>query len=69
MEGWVESDRGAYVARAAALANDPATPARLAALRGAMRDRLRAAPICDAAGYCRDVERVYRAAAARRSGV
>jgi predicted O-linked N-acetylglucosamine transferase (SPINDLY family) len=69
MEGWVEPDRGAYVARAAALANDPATPARLAALRGAMRDRLRAAPICDAAGYCRDVERVYRAAAARRSSV
>jgi predicted O-linked N-acetylglucosamine transferase (SPINDLY family) len=66
---WVEPDLASYIARAIALANDPATPARLAAQRRAMRERLRAAPICDAAGYCRAVERVYRAAAARRARV
>jgi predicted O-linked N-acetylglucosamine transferase (SPINDLY family) len=69
MEDWVEPSLEAYVGRATALANDPETPARLAALRGSMRERLSAAPICDAAGYCREVERLYRAAAARASGV
>jgi predicted O-linked N-acetylglucosamine transferase (SPINDLY family) len=69
MEDWVEPSLDSYVARAATLASDPETPVRLAALRGAMRERLRVAPICDAAGYCRTVERVYRAAAARASGV
>lgn len=67
MESWVEPDLASYVARAIALANDPTTPSRLAALRAAMRDRLRTAPICDAAGYCRTVEEVYREAAARRA--
>jgi protein O-GlcNAc transferase len=67
MTDWVEPSLDAYVARAVGLASDPATPARLAALRATMRDRLRAAPICDAAAYCRDVERVYCAAAARRT--
>jgi predicted O-linked N-acetylglucosamine transferase (SPINDLY family) len=62
---WVEPSLDSYIARAIALANDPATPSRLAALRARMRDWLRAAPICDAAGYCRDVERVYRVAARR----
>ncbi|MBX6367541.1 MAG: tetratricopeptide repeat protein [Rhodospirillales bacterium] len=66
MESWVEPDLASYVARAIALANDPETPSRLATLRAGMRDWLRAAPICDTAGYCRSVEAVYREAAARR---
>jgi protein O-GlcNAc transferase len=67
MADWVAPSLDDYVARAIGVASDPATPTRLASLRETMRDRLRSAPICDAAAYCRDVERVYREAAARRT--
>ena len=56
---WVMADVAGYVARAAALANDPATPAMLTALRAGMRDRLRASAACDTAGLCRSLEDLY----------
>jgi protein O-GlcNAc transferase len=42
------------------LARDPATPARLAALRAGMRARLAVSAACDTAGLCRELERTYR---------
>ncbi|MFO1027860.1 MAG: hypothetical protein U1E70_22005 [Acetobacteraceae bacterium] len=57
---WVMADADAYVARAVALANDPATPSMLAALRAGMRDRLLRSPACDADGLCRAMEAFYR---------
>ncbi len=64
---WVAGDAAAYVSQAIARAQDPATPARLAALRAGMRDRLLASPVCDVAGLCRSLEDIYLAehAAAR----
>lgn len=47
-----------YVSLAAALAADPA---RLAAMRGAMRKTLAASPLCDAAGFTRALEQAFRA--------
>jgi predicted O-linked N-acetylglucosamine transferase (SPINDLY family) len=57
---WVMADEEAYIARAIALANDPETPAMLAALRRGMREKLSASPACDAAGMCRALEEFYR---------
>ena len=48
------------LAKASALARDPATPARLAALRAGMRARLAASAACDTAGLCRALEQLYR---------
>lgn len=64
---WVARDAGAYVTQAIALAQDPATPARLAALRAGMRSRLLTSPVCDVAALCRSLEEIYLAehAAAR----
>ncbi len=45
------------VARAVALAG---APARLAALRVSMRERLRASPLCDAERFTRNLEGIYR---------
>jgi predicted O-linked N-acetylglucosamine transferase (SPINDLY family) len=59
MEDWVMPDEAAFVARAIALANDPATPEMLAALRRGMRDKLAASAVCDSAGLCRALERFY----------
>jgi protein O-GlcNAc transferase len=59
LQDWVLPDAEAYVQHAIALATDPATPARLAALRGALRDRLRASPACDSAGMCSAMEAFY----------
>jgi predicted O-linked N-acetylglucosamine transferase (SPINDLY family) len=56
---FVAPDRESYVDRAIALAHDPDTPSRLAALRRGLRDRLRAAPVCDAARFARDMESEY----------
>lgn len=58
---WVARDAEDYVARAIAIGCDAATPARLAALRAGMRDRLAASPACDVAGLCRALEAIYRA--------
>jgi protein O-GlcNAc transferase len=64
LQDWVLPDAESYVQRAIALAADPATPARLATLRGELRDRLRAAPVCDSVGMCRAMEAFYQLAAA-----
>jgi protein O-GlcNAc transferase len=66
LQDWVLPDAEGYVQRAIALAADPTTPARLAILRGELRDRLRAAPVCDCVGMCRAMEAFYQLAAAAR---
>ncbi|MBM3546901.1 MAG: hypothetical protein FJX54_08105 [Alphaproteobacteria bacterium] len=53
------ADESAYVATAAALAKDAA---RRQTLRRALRDRLLASPLCDAAGYARSFEAAIRQA-------
>ena len=60
LDVWVAGDESELVARASALARDPATPARLAALRAGMRARLAASAACDAAGLCLALEQIYR---------
>jgi predicted O-linked N-acetylglucosamine transferase (SPINDLY family) len=66
LSAWVMRDAAGYVQRAAALANDQATPAMLAALRAEMRARLRASAACDTAALCRTMEAFYRQIAAGR---
>lgn len=50
-------DRDAYVAGAVALAHDRT---RLARLRGGIRERMAASPLCQAEKFTRDLERLYR---------
>jgi protein O-GlcNAc transferase len=52
------SDVDSYVATAIALANDPA---RLARLRGELRERMRRSPLCDAPRFARAFETALRA--------
>lgn len=54
----VAGDEGDYVRRAVALAQDPA---RLAALRAGMMDRLKTSSLTDYAGFARKMEAAYRA--------
>ena len=61
MQDWVMPDLPAYLDRAIALANDPATPAMLAPLRTGMRTQLRASAACDADRLCHAMEDFYRA--------
>ena len=56
---WVAADLPGFQDAAIALATAPGTPERLAALRGAMRARLRASAACDVATLCRSLEEVY----------
>ena len=56
---FVASDLEGFVVRAIALARDPDTPARLDAVRRTLRDRLRAAPVCDVPGFARNLETIY----------
>jgi protein O-GlcNAc transferase len=56
---FVAADAPAYVETAVAIAADPQTRSRLAALRTDMRDRLLASPACDAAGLAREMEKIY----------
>jgi protein O-GlcNAc transferase len=60
LDDWVARDEDDLLAKASALARDPATPARLAALRAGMRARLAASAACDTAGLCRALEQIYR---------
>jgi predicted O-linked N-acetylglucosamine transferase (SPINDLY family) len=57
---WVLPDRESYVQRAVALANDPATPAMLTALRGALRARVARSEACNTERACRAMEAFYR---------
>ncbi len=59
LQDWVLPDAESYVQHAIALAVDPGTPARLAILRGELRDRLRASAACDSAGTCSAMEAFY----------
>lgn len=59
LDAWVAGDADDLVAKASALARDPATPARLAALRAGMRARLAASAACDTAGLCRALEQIF----------
>jgi protein O-GlcNAc transferase len=53
----IANSRDDYVARAVALANDPA---RLIRLRAELRGRVLASPLCDAPAYARAMEALYR---------
>lgn len=48
-----------HVAMAIDVGRDPGTPARLAALRRTMRDRLRRSSVCDVRAFTRGMERIY----------
>jgi predicted O-linked N-acetylglucosamine transferase (SPINDLY family) len=54
----IAGDLDGYVDVAVALAADPG---RLAALRRSLRPRMAASPLCDAVGFTRQLEAVYRA--------
>jgi protein O-GlcNAc transferase len=63
LQDWVLPDAETYVQHAIALAVDPTTPARLATLRGELRDRLRMSPACDSVGMCSAMEAFFQQAA------
>ena len=56
---FVAADWDDYVARAVALATDPATPARLTRLRQTAREQLTAAPVCNVSGLAAEMEHLY----------
>ena len=60
MQEWVAENPEDFIAKGAALALDPATPARLAMLRADLRSRLLAKPACDTARLCRSLKAIYR---------
>jgi predicted O-linked N-acetylglucosamine transferase (SPINDLY family) len=62
LDDWVARDEEDLVAKASALARDPATPSRLAALRAGMRTHLAASAACDVTKLCRELEQIYRQA-------
>jgi protein O-GlcNAc transferase len=59
LDDWVAADLAGFHDTAVALAHAADTPGRLAALRGGMRERLRASAACDVAGLCRSLEALY----------
>jgi protein O-GlcNAc transferase len=59
LDEWVTADLPRFQDAAVALAHAPDTPGRLAALRGAMRERLLASAACDVVGLCRSLEALY----------
>jgi protein O-GlcNAc transferase len=59
LDEWVTADVPGFQDAAVALAHAADTPARLAALRNGMRERLRASAACDVVGLCRSLEALY----------
>ena len=66
LDEWVATDAAGFRDAAVALTQAPDTPARLAALRSLMRERLRASAVCDVAGLCRSLEALYSSSAGAR---
>jgi len=62
---WVADDMAGFQKAAVLLAHAPETPNRLAELRGAMRDRLRASAACDVMRLCRSLEELMTKAAGK----
>jgi predicted O-linked N-acetylglucosamine transferase (SPINDLY family) len=65
---YVAADLHGYMERAIELGRDKDLPARLAALRQTMRDRLRHSRVCDCRAFARDMEREYLRMSNRRCG-
>jgi protein O-GlcNAc transferase len=59
LDEWVAADVAGFQNAAVALAHAADTPGRLAALRGTMREQLRASPACGTAALCRALEQLY----------
>jgi predicted O-linked N-acetylglucosamine transferase (SPINDLY family) len=57
LSAWIATSPEDYVARAVDLASDPA---RIARSREGLRERMRASPLMDEAGFARDMEALYR---------
>jgi predicted O-linked N-acetylglucosamine transferase (SPINDLY family) len=60
LEEWDLPSREEFVEKAIALANSPETPAKLAALRSGMRERLLDSRACDSQGLRRELEQHYK---------
>ncbi len=60
LSDFIAPDADGYVDIAVTLANDLAARDRLAQLRVSLRDQLRRSPVCDADGFARRMEDVYR---------
>lgn len=56
---YVADDLEGYVKQAVELAHCPQTPARLDQLRMGLRERLARSPVCDTAGFARNMENQY----------
>jgi protein O-GlcNAc transferase len=59
LDAWVAPSLRAYIDQAIALASDPATPERLAKLRGSLREQLAGSPVCDTRMLARALEDLY----------
>ena len=66
LDAWLARDEDDLLAKASALARDPATPDRLATLRAGLRARLADSAACDTAGLCRALEQIYLEACSNR---
>lgn len=66
---FVAADAAGFERTAIAVANAPDTPARLAALRAGMRDRLRRSAACDVKALCRSLETLYEDRASNGRGM
>jgi protein O-GlcNAc transferase len=56
---FVAGDLEGHVNQAIAMARAPQTPARLGELRMGLRERLARSPVCDTAGFARNIENLY----------
>jgi predicted O-linked N-acetylglucosamine transferase (SPINDLY family) len=57
---FVRADLGEYISFAVELANSPATPERLLALRRGMRSQLMNSQVCDIGAFAREIEKIYK---------